>query len=209
MASVKNNQTDSLPVRMSAREDEAFQEFFDYFTPQFRTMFMAKGMHVAEAEELAISCASDIALKVERYEPREESSFDAWVFTIARNIYAELFKDKEKPRLQALPETLVAPEPVEKNVVREAKIVEAVQEALEQLSETDKLIIQLRYFGEDRSFKEIGEVLGIAAGTARTRHHRAVKNAEKILKDDERITALLRKITTPAREANENDGTGF
>lgn len=190
---------------MCSRDYEAYEEFFETFTPQFRAMYMAKGMRVAEAEDLAVSAASDVAVNVEKYESRDDSSFEAWAFTIARNAYAEQFKDKDGPYLQSLPETLVAPEPVEKNVAREATIVEAVQEALEQLSETDKLIIQLRYFGEDRSFKEIGEVLGIATGTARQRHHRAMPRVEEILKNDARITALLRKTTTAAGEENKND----
>jgi len=192
MASLQDNERDTLAERMCAREPDAFREFSDKFGALFRGIFMSRGMKAAEAEELAVTCVSDISMDVEKYEPREESSFEAWACTIARNKYAD-WKESQ-PETQALPETLVAPEPDEKNVVRTETIVSAVQEAMVELSDTDQLLIELRYKREHRTFKEIGELLDMKVGTVRQRHSRALQQLKKILNQDGRITALLRRI---------------
>jgi RNA polymerase sigma factor (sigma-70 family) len=177
---------------MCAREPDAFREFSDKFGALFRAMFISRGIRAAEAEELAVSCVSDISMDVGKYEAREGSSFEAWVFTIARNKYADWLESE--PAAHPLPETLVAPEPVEENVARTTTIVAAVRQAMAQLAEIDKLLIELRYAREHRTFKEIGQFIGMKEGTVRQRHSRALQQLKEILNQDDRITALLRDI---------------
>src|SRR5437868_3522796 len=90
--------SEDLARRMIALEEPAFQEFFDVFAPRFRAFFISKGMTWADAEELAISCVSDVALKIDKYKPLEGVSFEAWVFTLARHARSD-WADKQQPQV--------------------------------------------------------------------------------------------------------------
>lgn len=67
----------------------------------------------------------------------------------------------------------------------------AVREALAELTSVDAEIVVMREFGAAFSYKEIGEALHIAEGTARVRHHRAMKRLGEVLKRDRRIISWL------------------
>src|SRR5262245_4080433 len=151
MVSSKNNETESLHARMCAWEEKAFEEFSDTFGPRLRAFLIKKkGMKVADAEDLAVTCISEISLKVDQYEARDEGSFEGWVYTIAGNMHADWLK--KNPVTDPLPENIVAPEPVEEDLARKATIISVLQQAMEQVSETDQMIVQLRYMEESRTF---------------------------------------------------------
>jgi len=89
---------------------------------------------------------------------------------------------------------------VEENVARTTTIVSAVRQAMVQLNEIDKLLIELRYAREHRTFKEIGQLLAMKEGTVRQRHSRALQQLKGILNQDGRITALLRDIKSEEKK---------
>jgi RNA polymerase sigma factor (sigma-70 family) len=96
--------------------------------------------------------------------------------------------------MEGLPEDLEEPGPVEPRTKKRRTAIVAVRQAMKLLSETDQLILRLRHLEEHRSFKEIAEILGIDPGASRTRHSRALKHLGDILKQDDRVIAVLRKI---------------
>ncbi len=203
MVSSKNNETESLAARMCAGEEKAFEEFSDNFGPKLRVyLIKKKGMRVADAEDLAVSCISEASVNIEKYETRDKGSFEGWVYTIASHMHADWLE--KNPVTAPLPENLVAPEPVEEDSARTATIGSAVHQAMDQISETDQIIVQLRYMEESRTFEEIGKLLNIKTEAARKRHERALKHIEKILSKDGRITGLFRKVNT-SRENKTND----
>lgn len=202
MVESKNNHTESLAARMCAWEEDAYQEFSDTFGSRLRVYFIKRGMRAGEAEDLAVTCVSEISLKIDQYEAREQGSFEGWVFTIASNMHSDWLKDN--PLTDPLPETLVAPEPVEEDLARKTTIISGVQRAMDQISETDRMIVQLRYMQEPRTFSEIGKLLNIKTDAARKRHSRALKRLGEILGKDGRITGLLRKVTTSGENKKDD-----
>ena len=75
---------------------------------------------------------------------------------------------------------------------------------MDQISETDRMIVQLRYMQEPRTFSEIGKLLNIKTDAARKRHSRALKRLGEILGKDGRITGLLRKVTTSGENKKDD-----
>lgn len=59
------------------------------------------------------------------------------------------------------------------------------EEILTRLSQEDRRIIEMRNF-EGRTFKEIGEELGISEEAAKVRHHRVLKKARKLVNPENR-----------------------
>jgi RNA polymerase sigma-70 factor (ECF subfamily) len=176
---------------MSAAEDQAFQEFAQIFGPRLRAFLISRGLTVSDAEDLAISCVTDISLRIEKYRPQAEGGFEAWVFTLARHFLADWWRHHKVT--EPLPDNLEAPVSFEEKAEPNESIVSAVRQAVAQLSETDQLIVRLRYLEEERSFAEIGELLGIQEGTARVRLSRALKHLEPVLKKDHRISDFLKR----------------
>lgn len=176
---------------MCAAEVQAFQEFASIFGPRLRAFFVTRGLRVFEAEDLAVSCVTDISLRVEKYRHQENGGFEAWVFTVARNLLSDW--RQSQVTAEPLPDDLEAPDPSDEETESDTSIVLAVRQTLGQLSETDQLIIRLRYLEEDRSFAEIGNLLGVKAVTARVRLHRALQHLESALKQDHRITEFLKR----------------
>jgi RNA polymerase sigma factor (sigma-70 family) len=201
MAKSTKREVESLAARMAVADEEAFEEFVKIFGPRLRAFFMSKGMRAAEAEDLAVSSITDICLRIEKYERREGKSFEGWVFTLANNFFADYWRSHRKT--ETLPESLQAPAEAEESPTSRKSVVAAVRHGIEQLSETDQLIVRLRYLEGDRSYDEIGRLLGIEQGAARTRMSRALAHLEKVLCMDQRILDFLKEKGIEVKAEND------
>jgi RNA polymerase sigma factor (sigma-70 family) len=181
---------EDLAARMAVAEEEAYGEFAVTFGPRLRSFFIKKGVGTAEAEELSVSCVTDIALKINKYKPFRPGGFEAWVFTLARHALTDWWRS----RLDAVPlsDDLAAPtfdddEDIETNFV----IAIAVRDAIAQLPAPDQLLIKLRHLESESTYAEIGDCLNVSPETARVRHFRAMKRLKSILEADDRISRFL------------------
>ncbi len=175
---------DSLALRMAANDEVAYDEFGRQFGPRLWAYFQRLGLSAADAESLAVTCITEAAMKVVQYSPREEGSFTGWVYKIAYHILVDWKRQRSRATNLTNPEAIVAPhlDSVDSDITeRTRNVCEAVYEALAQLSELDRKIVELRDFELSHSYEEIGEIMGITAGAARVRHHRAYKKLEQKL----------------------------
>jgi RNA polymerase sigma factor (sigma-70 family) len=192
---------DDLPGRMQRQEASAFDDFSKTFGPRLFRLFRFLGASAADAEALAVSCITDVALKVDRFTPQGPGSFWKWVSRIARRAWI----DARRERTVALPLTdhdLAAsdlPEPP-------AGVAEAVEEALSHLSTVDQEIVRSHYLVEELPLVEIAQNLQMEATTVRGRHHRLRPRLRALLADspaiDEYWQARLRK---PSDTQTEDD----
>lgn len=192
---------EDLARRIRELDEDAYREFSDYFGPRFRSMFLKRGLQMADAEELAVSCITDISLNVEQYKTVEGGSFEAWVFTLARHAYTNRWRALKEA--DALPENLPSPTTGEDESGPNPELISAVQEALARLSDTDRAVIETRDFGGEQTFAEVGGELSVKVGTARQRHRRALKRLQKLLEQDARIIRHLdRRGVTRAEKSH-------
>jgi len=92
-----NTCSEDLAARMIELDEDAFREFAEFFAPKFRAFFLARGLGILDAEDLTITCITDIALKVPRYRPTHGANFEKWVFTLARHSLADWWRDHQTP----------------------------------------------------------------------------------------------------------------
>lgn len=182
-------EVEDLAARMTASDERAYVEFADTYGPRLRAFFMRRGLNSGDAEDLAVSCVTDIALKVDQYHSRKPGGFTAWVFTIARNRLIDRIRARKNT--EPLNENLAAPDPPDFDIVPDSDASEAVDEAMAQLSSNDRLVVTLRHIVEEHSYEEIGRKLNISSEAARVRHHRALKRLKSILEKDNRISRRL------------------
>src|ERR1700683_1990250 len=77
--------TAELASALTRLDDDALREFGLLYGPRLRRYFLNHGLNIGDAEYLAVSMITDIALKVADHYLEQNGKFDAWVFTLARN----------------------------------------------------------------------------------------------------------------------------
>lgn len=184
---------DGLATRMAALEEEAFTQFAHIFGPRLRAFFVRRGLAESDAEDLAGSCVTDIALKVRHYRQIAEGGFGAWVFTLAHHALAD-WREAHVPT-EPLSDDL-ATETVGDADESDLSVILAVEEALAKLPELDRSLIRLRLLKEDKTYKAFLERNGMSAGAARVRHFRALRKLKNTLEADPRITEYLSERET-------------
>ncbi len=182
---------EDLATRMLGFEEEAFIEFAEIFGPRLRAFFIRRGLNAGDAEDLSVSCVTDISLKVNKYTTVREGGFTSWVFAVAHHSLADWWRSHRAS--EPLPETLAAPPLPDDESEGTSEVVLAVRQALTLLSESDRAVILLREMGANYTYDEIGERLSIRTEAARVRHHRALKKLKAILEDDPRIVKFLKR----------------
>ncbi|MCB9525910.1 MAG: sigma-70 family RNA polymerase sigma factor [Myxococcales bacterium] len=116
-----------------------------------------------------------------RHRYRPGAPVGAWVLTIARNLAIDELRKRGTQRDRTTPEGElpdVAAEPPEPEP--DAEVIAAVRDAIAQLPESQRRVIELHKLDE-RPFAEIAAELGINEGAARVRAHRAYDKLRKLL----------------------------
>lgn len=190
MRAAKSNQNlDDLANRMRTLDEESFHEFAAFFGPRFKALFIRKGLMESDAEDLAASSITDIALKIDKYRVTQDGTFKAWVYRLAYHCLVDWWRGRQAtiPLSDDLSSSSVSTDEIEPNL----EVILAVRDSMAQLSKADQALIKLRNLEMSQSYDEIGESLGIRPGTARVKHSRALKRLKKLLEEDSRIQKLI------------------
>jgi RNA polymerase sigma-70 factor (ECF subfamily) len=135
-----------------------------------------------EAEDLTAETFLRAVRAAERFDPARASA-QTWLLTIARNVLIDHIRSVRTRRHVGLDElrdlAVDAPSPEERMLRREA--VAGVLEAMAQMSQEDREVLSLR-FGGDLDIPEIAALLGLRAGTVRTRLWRALERLRERMK---------------------------
>jgi RNA polymerase sigma-70 factor (ECF subfamily) len=135
-----------------------------------------------EAEDLTAETFLRAVRAADRFDPARASA-QTWLLTIARNVLIDHIRSARARRHVGLDElrdlAVDAPSPEERMLRREA--VAGVLEAMAQLSQEDREVLSLR-FGGDLDIPEIAALMGLRAGTVRTRLWRALERLRERMK---------------------------
>lgn len=105
-----------------------------------------------------------------------ESSMETWVYRIAVNTTLDhLRKKKNRDDLKCSPPPTLADESPDYEGA-----LNSVLEAMEGLPAKQKEVFAMRFFS-DKSFKEMGALLGISEGGARSSYHHAQRKIKEVL----------------------------
>lgn len=84
-----------IALGLKTLDPEAYDEFADHFGPRFKGFFVQNGLSCGEAEDLAVSCITDIARVVSRYQQLAKGGFQDWAFAIARKSLADWRRERQ------------------------------------------------------------------------------------------------------------------
>ena len=165
---------DELVVRARS-EREAFGKLYDHiYPPIFRYCIRRTGDR-SLAEDITSTVFVSVANKIATFPGDTYLDFRRWVFVIATNEMNANYR--RSTRRQAL--LIEAAESGRLNTTTEDDSssfsfeMDAVQAAIMRLDERDQAIITLRFFSE-LPYEDIGHILKISSGAARTAASRAL-----------------------------------
>ncbi len=176
--------TEELASALIRLEDDALRQFAEVYGPRLRGFLLNRGLTMADAESLAVSMITDIALKIPEHYIEQQGRFDAWVFTLVRNSLIS-WRRRQPPASEVVTEMSSEPIPADLD------LVDAVQAGMKKLSPVDREIISRRDLGYVESFEEIGKDLNLDPRAARMRRSRALRKLGTILEADPIIRARL------------------
>lgn len=168
----------ALMVAYQGGDYRAFEELYRHLAPKLRGYLTSLTWSSALAEDLLQETFLQLHRSRRTYLPQRPVA--PWAFAVARHVYlmhrraAARLGKHEAGELEELPEVPVPPS-VENLAARES-----LTRALGRLTEDRREAVLLHHvFGF--TFVEIGSLLGIRAGTAKLRAHRAILSLRESL----------------------------
>ena len=132
-------------------------------------------------KEMAFDITSQVFLKAMINLPKYKYKgvpFSSWLYRIAMSEVYQSFKDKKSTRTVNVDTSNVEDiiDEVEQDNTGEMR--EALIEVIGDLPEIELQIIEMRYF-EKRSYREIGDILGMTENNAKVKAYRIVEKLKK------------------------------
>lgn len=165
-------------IKAAQQNPSAFRPLYErYFDAIYRFVYRR-----TSDQDLAGDISSQVFLKAIEKLPTytfKGVPFSAWLFRIASNEVAQHFRDTQKNRTVSIdtPGLLLISEEMDSAVDQEQYKAGLIS-ALNTLKASELQLIELRFF-EQRSFKEVGEIMNISANNAKVRAYRIVERMKK------------------------------
>ncbi|NNE28639.1 MAG: sigma-70 family RNA polymerase sigma factor [Saprospiraceae bacterium] len=164
-------------VQAAQRDAAEFRPLYErYYVPIFRLV-----LRRTENEEIASELCSLVFFKalekIGRY-TYKGVPFSAWLYRIASNEVTQFFREKKRGRVISLDVLQLKDiaEEVEETFDEDKQKI--MLEALQDLREKDLQMVELRFF-EQRSFKEIAQIMEITENNAKVRTYRILEKIRK------------------------------
>jgi len=164
-----------------APEDpQALKRLYEHYFPRLYAYVSYRVGRVQDTEDLVAETFLKAIEKIDSFEWRHKNSFAAWLFSIARNLISNFYRQEqswETVPLDELP-NLQASELLPENVVLQKEKFQRLRKLIGTLTPRQQEIITLRFFGGLRN-REIAEVLGIDERTVAAHLCRGLETAHR------------------------------
>lgn len=160
---------------------EGFRPVFENLFPRLRSFFRASGFQIADAEDLSQTALWIVYKSSGQY--RGEGSFDAWVYTIARNVARDEWRRRGRR---------VEDDPVDEAAPDEGPSAEAQAAGRQDLARTvtalNKLPSRMRaclllHVQQGLSYGEIARRLSLATPTVKVQIWNARRRLKSLLEE--------------------------
>ena len=176
-----SNSADEIKIIQAAQKDiQSFRELYQrHFKAVFRFVYTRSGNDEDLSADITQQAFVKAMLNIHRYEYRGVP-FVAWLYRIALNEINLHYRNTSKTRTVSIDEQAVKAfiEEIDDNY-SDVKL-QALKLTLSEQDQEVVQLIEMRYF-EKRSFKELGEILGISESNAKVRVHRILKKLKIVL----------------------------
>lgn len=170
----------SALIRAAGDGDErAWERLVGLYARRVYALARSRRLSPEMSEEIAQSVFVTLAQKLGNGQYDERGRFESWLFRVAMNRIRDEARRQKRHATPSDPAGFVRVESDNDQVQTDASN-SALRDAVIQLNDADREIIELRHHGQ-MSFKQIAELLGEPVGTLLARHHRALKKLRDLL----------------------------
>lgn len=164
--------------KMGKEEKLAFESYFKTYYQQAFKYTVKKVSDVQAAEDLVMDAFVSCHQKFDEFDP-ERAKFATWLYVILNNKIKNYYRDKkEYESLDDYPELITGEENELASAVYIGDMRKVLADALQQLNETQRKIVILKYFkGKDSN--EIALECGISPGNVRVQLSRIMNRLKK------------------------------
>lgn len=149
-----------------------------YFEKIFRFVYQRMENKV-EASDITSQVFMKALVNINNFRHRTVP-FSAWLFRIAINEVSSFYSNSKKNRQVNIETAQLNNFFEEPNPDLKEERIEIITENLKQLSGDDLMLVEMRFF-ENRSFKEIADIMGITENNAKVKVYRVIdKMKQKI-----------------------------
>lgn len=148
------------------RDRAAFAALFDHFAPRLKGFVIRGGTPAAQAEEVIQDVMLTVWRKAEQFDPHR-AQVSAWIYQIARHRQIDIARKEARPVPEELKEDPGA-EADASQVLAIEQESEHLKQALQRLSEDQRVIVEKAYLGE-LTHQEIQTQTGLPLGTIKSR----------------------------------------
>lgn len=174
-----------LITRAQTGDREAFVALFDqYKNLVYRTAYLMLG-DSSDAEDVLQEIFVQVYKSLSAFDPNR-AAFTTWLHRVTFNY---CLNHRRRKRFIALPFDEISP--LFKTEFPGAQLAEgeAVQQAVQKLSDKQRAVVILRYFW-DLSYAEIAQVLNVPLGTIKSRIDQSLKTLRQILEKQESLSGV-------------------
>lgn len=173
--------TESELIALSKQKPEYFGALYDrYFDKIFRFVFKRLSGNENVAGDITQQTFIKAMANLNKYEDRG-LPFSSWLYRIAQNEVSMFFRQQKKNYSVSVDENRLMDMAGEANISSYMSMEdqEKLVETLNQLSQDQQDLIELRFF-QELSFKEIAEIYGITEANAKMRTYRILEKIGKM-----------------------------
>ena len=199
MATLPRTSDAELLLRLRSREREAWEELYAVYAPRLRSFGYRLAGNPHDAEDLVQETFVRAVPRLDRLDP-ETAEVGAYLFTTLRNLFLkQVERTKRQEPVADVPEPLL-PTPIEDDPERGTLLRSQqgdVRLANARLQPRQRLVLALREL-EDRSYAEIGELVGMKENAVAQLIFRARESLRTELRlaevDPERLPEACRRF---------------
>jgi RNA polymerase sigma-70 factor, ECF subfamily len=162
------------------------REAFMTLVRTYQQRVFAMAYSILRNKEDALDIVQEAFLRVYQKSDlyKEGHSFQAWLLQITRNLcvdhYRKNIRNRKELELPKSLDELQLAAPPDPAVGPGAEMKDAVARCIAKLANRQRMVFVLRHMNE-LQFNEISETMNISVGTAKSLHHKAVRNMKKWL----------------------------
>jgi len=178
------NESESLLVaRATQRDREAFSQLYNLYFDRIYRFVRLKVNNQADAEDLTSGVFLNAWRSIDRFSPKHDTSFVAWLFRLAHNALIDSYRrgydvvSLDTSQASLLHESSALPED---NLDWRLTIM-TLQQALSAITSEQREVVLLRFIG-GLSAREVGDIMGKQEGTVRGMQFRALEALRRALR---------------------------
>lgn len=177
--------SESLVAKAKQGDSAAFSRLYDLYFKKIYQFVFYRVSHKEIAEDLT----EDVFIKA--YSKlsgiNSNTSFEGWLYQIARNRVIDYYRDKKQ---------MVALDEIENTFSYEETVIDTLHlesrqkillETLKKLKSDQQIVLKLKFF-ENLENEEIAEILGKTEGAIRVIQHRAMQKLKELLGNNNLLT---------------------